>query len=272
MSTSLFYITVAAYLAATFVYIGYLATHKEGFVSVGGKLLMAGFAVHTVTILSRWIESGRTPATNFHESLTFFAWVTVGLYLVVLYKYKLSVLGTFVAPFVLLLLITASFLPMEIVPLAPVLESYWLPFHIFLAFLGNAAFALAFCLSVMYLIQNKYLKSRKVGGLYFLLPSLDVLDEVSYRCISYGFTLLTLAMITGAIWAEYALGTYWQWKHRQVFSLIEWFLYAALLHGRLTTGWRGRRAAVLSCVAFGVLISSYVIINVLAGEGHGFIK
>ena len=109
-----------------------------------------------------------------------------------------------------------------------------------LAFLGNAFFALAFFLGIMYVIQDKYLKSRKLKGLYFILPSLDTLDELNYKCLQYGFPLLTAAIITGAIWSEYATGNYWQWKHRQVWSLITWFLYAALLHGRLTAGWRGK--------------------------------
>jgi cytochrome c-type biogenesis protein CcsB len=153
-----------------------------------------------------------------------------------------------------------------------VLESYWLPVHVMLAFMGNAFFALAFFIGVMYIIQDRYLKSRKLKGLYFILPSLDMLDELNYKCLQYGFPLLTLAIISGAIWSEYALGSYWQWKHRQVWSLITWFLYAALLHGRLTAGWRGRRAAYLSGVAFVVLVGSYLIINLLSGGAHGLAR
>ncbi len=272
MSLIFFYITVAVYIVSTVLYFGYLTTHRERLLDFGKYALIGAFSVNTITILGRWMEAGRTPAASFHESLILFAWVTVGLYFVILYKYRLSVLGAFVAPFSLMLILTASFMPKEIVPLAPVLESYWLPFHILLAFLGNASFALAFFFALMYLIQNHYLKSRKLGGTYFLLPSLEVLDEVGYRCISYGFTLLTLAMITGAIWSEYATGNYWEWKHRQIFSLIEWLLYAALLHGRLTVGWRGRKAALLSTAAFCVMICSYFIINILAGGAHGLLR
>lgn len=254
---------------ATIVYSAYLFIRKDRLLGVAQAVIIAGFAFHTATIALRWIAAGRTPATSFHESLTLFSWIMVALFLLLVVKYKQRVLGAFVAPFALLLIITASLLPGEIVPLAPVLESYWLPVHVILAFLGNAFFALAFFLGVMYIIQDKYLKSRKLKGLYFVLPSLETLDELNYKCLQYGFPLLTAAIITGAIWSEYAVGSYWEWKHRQVWSLITWFLYAALLHGRLTAGWRGRKAAILSGVAFITLIGSFIIINIVSGGAHG---
>ena len=269
MSEIFFHITAAVYLLATIVYSTYLFVRRDSLLKAAQWIIIAGFASHTATIALRWIAAGRTPATSFHESLNFFAWVTVALFLLLLVKYKQRVLGAFVAPFALLLVITASLLPAEIVPLSPALESYWLPVHVMLAFLGNAFFALAFFLGIMYIIQDKYLKARKLKGLYFVLPSLETLDELNYKCLQYGFPLLTAAIITGAIWSEYATGNYWQWKHRQVWSLITWFLYAALLHGRLTAGWRGRKAAILSGVAFITLISSFIIINLLLGGAHG---
>ena len=254
---------------ATIVYSTYLFIRKDRLLAVAQAVIIAGFAFHTATIALRWIAAGRTPATSFHESLTLFSWIMVALFLLLVVKYKQRVLGAFVAPFALLLIITASLLPGEIVPLAPVLESYWLPVHVILAFLGNAFFALAFFLGVMYIIQDKYLKSRKLKGLYFVLPSLETLDELNYKCLQYGFPLLTAAIISGAIWSEYAVGSYWEWKHRQVWSLITWFLYAALLHGRLTAGWRGGKAAILSGVAFITLIGSFIIINIVSGGAHG---
>ena len=271
MDILFFHITAAFYFFATIIYIAYLLTHRDGFATVGRYTVYGGFLAHTITIVSRWFEAGRTPATTMHESLTFFAWLSILLFIVLAYRYRVSVLGAFVAPFALFLLITASFLPKEIVPLAPVLESYWLPVHVGLAFLGNAFFAMACIFGIMYLIQERYLKSRKIRGLYFVLPSLEVLDELNYRCLTYGFPLLTLAIITGAVWSEYAFGTYWFWGARQIWSLITWFLYAALLHGRLTTGWRGRKSAIFSVAAFAVLLGSFLLINLLIGGAHGLL-
>ena len=258
-------------MVSTLVFIGYLITHKESLGTIGRNVIFAGFVFHTMTILSRWFEGGRFPATNLHESLTLLAWLTVVLYIVLFYKFRLTVLGAFLAPLALFFVVVASLMPGEIVPLSPVLATYWLPIHVTLAVLGNAFFALASLFGVMYLIQDHYLKSRKLGGLYFVLPSLDLLDELNYRCLSYGFPLLTLGIMTGAIWSEYAFGTYWMWKHRQVWSIITWLLYAILLHGRMTSGWRGRVSATFSVLAFGVLLCSSFIIYFLLGEGHGLL-
>lgn len=272
MSEIFFYITTAVYLVATLLYSAYLFARKDKLLTIAQFAIGTGFVFHTATIAGRWLATGHTPVTSFHDSLTFFSWITVALFLLLLIKYKPKVLGAFVSPFALLLLITASLLPKQIVPLSPVLESYWLPVHVILAFLGNAFFALAFFLGIMYIIQDRYLKSRKLKGIYFVLPSLETLDELNYKCLQYGFPLLTAAIITGAIWSEYAIGSYWEWKHRQVWSLITWFLYAALLHGRLTAGWRGRKAAILSAVAFLSLIGSFFIINILSGGAHGLVR
>ncbi|CAG0962493.1 partial Cytochrome c biogenesis protein CcsA, partial [Anaerolineae bacterium] len=157
MSEIFFHITAAVYLLATIVYSTYLFVRKDKLLAAAQWVMVAGFAFHTATIAMRWIAAGRTPATSFHESLTFFSWITVALFLLLVVKYRQRVLGAFVAPFALLLVITASLLPAEIVPLSPVLESYWLPVHVMLAFLGNAFFAMAFFLGVMYVIQDKYL-------------------------------------------------------------------------------------------------------------------
>lgn len=272
MSNIFFHITAAVYFIATLVFIVYLVRHSASLVKVGCYLLCGGFAAHTITLVLRYVEGGHAPVATLHESLTLYAWLMVLLYLVLLVRYRITVLGAFVAPFALLLIMTASFLPSEIVPLSPLLESYWLPVHVALAFLGNTFFALACLLGIMYLIQDRYLKSRKIRGLYFILPSVEVLDELGYKCLTYGFPMLTLAIISGAVWSEYSLGSYWSWGARQIWSLITWLLYAALLHGRLTTGWRGRKSAIFSVGAFAILLGSFFIIYLIVGPSHGLVK
>ncbi len=272
MSNIFFHITAAAYFIATLVFIAYLVKHNEQLVKAGRYILYCGFAAHTLTLILRFLEAGRVPVANLHESLTLYSWLMVAVYVVLLFKYRMEILGAFVAPFALLLIITASFLPSEIVPLAPLLESYWLPVHVVLAFLGNTFFALACIAGIMYLIQDRYLKKRKIKGLYFILPSLEVLDNLGYKCLTYGFSFLTLAIISGAIWSDYSLGTYWSWGARQDWSLITWILYAALLHGRLTTGWRGRKSAIFSVAAFLILLGSFFVIYIIVGASHGLVK
>lgn len=268
MNILFFHITALIYTISTLVYIIYLITHRRQALWTAKKILLTGLITHIITVTSRFFEAGYTPVTNLHESLSFFALLIVLIFLI--FQRRIEVLGSFVAPLSLILLITASFLPKEIVPLSPVLESMWLPIHVTFAFLGNAFFALATCVGVMYLIQEHYIKKKRVGGLYFILPSLEVLDELNYKCLTYGFPLLTMGIITGSVWAEYAWGSYWSWDPREIWSLITWFLYAALLHGRLTVGWRGRKAALYAIAGFTILFSSFLTINLFAWGVHSF--
>jgi cytochrome c-type biogenesis protein CcsB len=167
-------------------------------------------------------------------------------------------------------MVLASLFPKEIVPVEPVLNSFWLPVHVIFAIGGNDMFALAFAAGVMYLIQERQIKSKRIGGFYRRLPALKVLDDLNSRCLTLGFPLLTLGIITGSIWAESAWGTYWSWDPKQTWSLITWFIYAALLHGRLTVGWRGRRAAIFAVAGFFFLIFTFLGVNLLLSGTHGF--
>ncbi len=270
MNITLFYITAFLYALSTFVYIVHLITHRRTALKWGKHLLTSGFVFHILTVIVRFFEAGYTPLTNLYESLSFFALLLVLLFLIFEERYKIEVLGSFVAPLSLLLITTASFLPKEIGPIPPALQGVLLPIHVAFALLGNAFFALAACVSLMYLIQEHYIKKRKLGSLYFILPSLEVLDELNRRCLIYGFPLLTIGIITGSIWAEAVWGAYWSWDPRQIGSLITWLLYAILLHGRLTVGWRGRKAALYAIGAFTILISSYLIVNLLSLGAHVF--
>jgi cytochrome c-type biogenesis protein CcsB len=174
-------------------------------------------------------------------------------------------------PIVFFLMLSSSMLSREIRPLSPVLQSYWLSIHTVLAFLGNAAFAMAFGIGAMYLVQEHYVKSKHLGGLFERLPSLQTLDEINYRLITFGFPLLTLAIITGALWAESAWGSYWNWDPRETWSLITWFIYAIVLHARLVAGWRGKRAALLSMMGFLTIIVAFFGIKLLQKGLHVFL-
>jgi len=107
--------------------------------------------------------------------------------------------------------------------------------------------------------------------LFQRLPNLQILDEINYKLITLGFPLLTLAIITGALWAESAWGSYWRWDPKEVWSLITWFIYALVLHARLTAGWRGRKAAMLSIAGFISVIFTFFGVNLLLKGLHAFV-
>jgi cytochrome c-type biogenesis protein CcsB len=266
----LFKIILGLYCAASLSYLIYLVKPARYAGKVSHWLAATGFVLHCVFTVLRYREAGYTPITNLHESLSFFSLAIVGLFIAFERRYRCAILGSFVVPVALLILIASCTFPSAIAPLNPALKSRWLAVHTTLAFFGYAAFTIAFSAGIMYLIQEYFLKNKKLGALYRKLPSLDTLDDINYHCLTIGFPLLTVAIITGAIWAETAWGAYWSWDPKETWSLITWFVYAALLHGRLTTGWRGRRAAILSIIGFFVLLFTFLGVNLLLPGLHSY--
>jgi len=268
--TLLFTSTTLIYLAASIFYLVSMIGKRPQAGRIGRWVLLAGIILHATCFAVRHSTAGGTPVTSLHESLSFFAWCLILLFLLLDLRFHLSVMGAFAAPSAFLLMVASAMSPNIVVQLSPVLKSWLFPVHITFAFLGNAAFALAFGAGVMYLIQNRMLKSKHFTGIYQLLPSLDVLDRVNYTCLSIGFPLMTLGIISGAFWANTAWGTYWRWDPKETWALITWFLYAALLHGRLSTGWRGRKAAIFSIIAFIFLLFTFLGVNLLLSGYHTF--
>lgn len=259
------------YFLGTMTYLSYILVLKEVLSRIATIAILIGFGLHTLALIARYVESGQTPVTTLHESLSFFAWMMMGLLLIVNRRYRVKVLGAFLSPLALICMLFALALPQQIVPLAPVLKSFWHPIHVFFAFLGDAVFALAFCSGVMYLIQERLLKSQRVGAITRRLPSLKVLDDLNYQSLVFGFPLLTLGIITGAVWAEYAWGRYWDWDPKETWSLITWFLYAALLHQRLAVGWRGRKAAMMAIVGFLAILFTFLGVSYLLPGLHSYL-
>jgi cytochrome c-type biogenesis protein CcsB len=268
--------TILFELALTFYFIATIISAVDIFKGIkeSSKLMLiitgVGFLIHSASIVYRYAAAGHLPITSMHEASSFFAWCVVVIFFFLEHRYKIGIMGSFILPVVFMLMILSSVLPREIHPLSPVLRSYWLGIHTFLAFLGNAAFAAAFGIGIMYLLQEHFLKSKHTHGLFKRLPSLQILDEMNYKLITLGFPLLTLAIITGALWAESAWGSYWRWDPKETWSLITWFIYALILHIRLTAGWRGKKAAILSIIGFAVILFTFFGVNILLKSVHTF--
>jgi cytochrome c-type biogenesis protein CcsB len=259
------------YGAAAFLYLvawvfkrdlpGKLATGTT-FLAVIGNL---------IGLLLRWNESyrlgiGHAPLSNLYESLAFFALVIGILYLVIEWRYKSRIIGVFCSPLAFLAIAYASLSPDisdRIQPLIPALKSNWLIAHVVLCFIGYAAFAIAFGVSIMYLIRQRDTGEGKT--LLDRLPALRILDELNHQLIMFGFLFLSAGIITGAVWANSAWGRYWGWDPKETWSLITWFIYATLLHAKLMRGWHGRRIAFLSILGFFAVLFTYFGVNLLPG-------
>lgn len=248
------YIFAAAVLA-----IGFWRA-KDLAVRVGNWTLALVFVVHGVEIGVRWGAAGIAPATNPGEALSLFAWILVGGHLALQLRYKVRGVGALVGALAALMVLGGlAFSHEGEVPEA--LRSAWLPIHVSFAFLGHAALGLAFVTAVAYLIQERQVRSKRWTPLRKRLPPLETLDLVNYRCVAIGFPLLTLGILSGALYAKSELGDYWRWEPRQIWSLVTWLIFATLLHTRLTVGWRGRRTAIITIVGFAVILGSFLSIR-----------
>jgi cytochrome c-type biogenesis protein CcsB len=265
-----FNITLLVYFAVTVLFLIDVISRRVRTEKFARWALWGGFTLHCFTLALRYLEIGHTPVSNLHESLSFFAWSIVGIYILFDLRYRLTVLGAFASPLALALMLLSGAAPKAATTIDPALQSWWFPVHVSLAFLGNAVFALAFIAAIMYLLQERMLKSKKLSALYYRLPSLETLDTINYRCLTIGFPLMTMGIVSGAVWANSAWGGYWRWDPKETWALITWFLYAALLHGRLTVGWRGRRAAIFAIIGFCCLLFTFLGVNLLLSGEHTF--
>jgi cytochrome c-type biogenesis protein CcsB len=265
-------VTLIAYAAAAWFFGAHVARTDDSAAQRGRISLALGFIVHTVSILVHLGSTGLLPVTSFGEGLSFFAWLIAGSFLVVARGGRLSAIGVVVGPLASVMVAGAILFFGDSAPIPPEMRSPWLPIHVTLAFLGNAVFGIAFAVSMVYLFQEGRLKSRRGAWLLRRLPSLEQLDRLNYRCLVWGFPLLSLGIITGGIWAANTWGHFWSGEAREILSLITWLVYAGLLQFRLTGGLRGRRAATLTIVGFTLVVVSYVSISLLNLPGrHGHI-
>ena len=270
MGNLLLYGTLLLYLLSALLYLIFIATYKRGLERAGNYFLLAAFLLHLLTVIARYTQTGYTPITTFFESLSFFSLCMTGFFIFLMRSYRVEALGALVVPVVCLMLIWALTFPAEIRPLPPILKSYWLPIHAVFAFLGNAVFFTGFLVSLVYLMVEKKIKTKKVHSLSPLYPSLESLDLVNYKCMSYGFPFLTIGIVTGSIWAQYAWGSYWNWDPKEIWSLITWIVYAILIHNRLTIGWRGRKTAYLMILGFLSVTVTFLGVSFLLGGLHSY--
>ncbi len=254
------------------VYLVFFFSQKEKLRTVARMVFLGSGILQSLYILSRYLIAGHTPITSQHEAVVFFAWSVTWAYLSFHWRYSVKNFGTFVSLLVTIMLFIAAAISREFHPLAPALQSLWLPVHAGIAVMAYGFLALAFCGGIMYLLQERELKSKRFGFFFSRLPSLEALDQLNSHCLTTGFVLLTLGIITGSVWARQAWGTYWHWDPKETWSLITWFLYAAQLHQRLTYGWRGKRAAVMAIVGFCAVLFTLWGVTYLLGGQHSYAR
>ena len=329
-SSSLLSIVTFVYGLSAFLYLAAWIFKKEAPGRIATWVTVAAMIGNGVGILMRWAESyrlgiGHAPLANLYESLVFFSFMICLIYLVIERRQRSRAIGAFVLPIAFLAMAYASLSPNisdRIDPLIPALKSNWLIAHVMSCFVGYGAFAVAFGISLMYLLRkgrpveeetvsiwdfvkpvalfasvvlivrilqlhNWTISAIMGAGVCFAvyaatylyrrldpelrdrllehLPQPKALDRLTHQLIMFGFLFLSIGIITGAVWANSAWGRYWGWDPKETWSLITWFVYAALLHARMMRGWHGRRIAFMSIIGFVAVLFTYFGVNLLPG-------
>lgn len=248
-------IAFAAYFLAMVFYFMELFFRNKLLPLLARLFILCGIVSLGAYIAIRWQIAGRPPLSNMFESMVIFAW-TIGLVLLFIdLRYKIKIVSSLIALLGLLALGYASFLDKDIMPLLPALKSNWLTIHVLTCFIGYSALTAGFVSSLVILFNKKEVAK---------------LDAISHKVIAFGFLFLALGIITGAVWANSAWGSYWSWDPKETWSLITWFIYAIYLHTRFTKGWKEKRAAWLAVIGFLAMLFTYFGVNYLLSGLHSY--
>ncbi len=228
-----------------------------------------GLAANLAAAVLRTIGSSHAPFANMYEFGIVLVAVIVFGYLWIDLRYGHHSLGAFILPVAFLFLGVFILFYQEAKPLMPALKSNWLLAHVMTAVLAYGALAFSFSVALM-CCWRRYLDAGTNPVLLSLIPPQQTLEHLMNRAIILAMPFLTLLIITGAVWAEYAWGSYWRWDPKETWSLITWLVYAAYLHGRAAYAWRGQKAVNWALSGFLVVIFTFIGVNVLLPGLHSY--
>jgi len=276
------------FFSMIFYWISLSFSKNQSFFQIGKLFILFSNLLFTITLLSRWIGEGYFPLSNLYESLIFLSWGISSVHLFVEQKTKSRLIGSITSPILFFLSGFSSLtLPVDMqkaLPLVPSLQSNWLMMHVSMMMVSYSTLILGSLLSILYLALN-FFNSKK--SLSFLkntnnnislnssmntskISILETVDIWSYRIIGLGFPFLTIGIISGAVWANEAWGSYWSWDPKETWALITWIVFAIYLHSRLLKGWQGEKAAVVGSFGFFVIWICYLGVNFLGKGLHSY--
>lgn len=268
MDKALLYSLISAtglFIAAALIYIINFFSANKSYGSLGSIFTGVGFIATTAALILHTMITGKIPLSNMFEFGLFFLWSIVGIYLFIEHRYKFKQLGFIVLPIAVMMALWLLSMDKGAKPMMPALRSNWLYIHVLTAILAYGAFAVSFGVALLYLV-----KEANLGKLSKSLPDLNILDDLTYKIISLGMPFLTLCIVTGAVWAEYAWGTYWSWDPKETWSLITWFIYAIYLHARLMGNWKGKKSIYLALGGFLAVLFTFFGVNLLLPGLHSY--
>lgn len=273
---------IAVFISFWLYAVSWLNNKIKLFKWLASFLLLISLISLTIALVYRGIALNFFPLTNLYESLIIFAWAIIAAYLLLEWKFKINSFGWVVSGFLLIVFLYATWLPpsqKQIAPLVPALQSYWRVIHVPPLLMSYALFLIGAFSGAAYLIETIFLNKSK-ENLKLMTKQIGVdkgvqissyvneaserahfFDEVTYRCITFGFPLLTIGIINGALWANHAWGALWQWDPKETMALVTWFIYAAYLHFRLNTKVSNKVLAFIALVGVAMVYLTYLGVN-----------
>jgi len=266
----MFKIALILCAVSTVGYLFSLIVKRVRLAKVSTWILAFAFGFLTVNLLFALVSSSLLINPGSRDFLSLCAWSVCAVYFALQFKTKTRVLGAFISPFILLFMIAAgettgkSLLPQN-------LQNWLTAVHLFFVIMGEALFIIASCAGLMFIMQNSLLKNKKLSRMSMLLPSLSDLDRINHICLLWGFPVLSAGIITGAVFAGLNWQTGWLTDPKVIWTFAGWIIYGFLLHQRLAIGWKGYRMAVISGIAFILLLLSYGSVRICFSTLHNFI-
>ncbi len=272
----------SVFIAIWFYAISWLNSKLKLLKKLGSLFLFLSLISLTIALVFRGVALNFFPLTNLYESLVIFAWAVIAAYLFLEWKFKIDSFGWVVSAFLLMVFLYATWLPpsqKQIAPLVPALQSYWRTIHVPPLLMSYALFLIGAFSSAGYLIETKILnrgvrEKKDIKTTKEIADGVKIssyvreisqrahfFDEITYRCVTFAFPLLTIGIINGALWANHAWGALWQWDPKETMALVTWFIYAAYLHFRLNTKVSGSVLALISLIGVAMVYLTYFGVN-----------
>jgi ABC-type transport system involved in cytochrome c biogenesis permease subunit len=266
-----FNMTLILCALSTAGYLSSLLVKRVKLAKISTWILAVAFGFLTLDLLISLVSSSTLINPGSRDFLSLCAWSVCAVYLALQFKTKTRVLGAFISPFIMLFMIVAAGEASGKTLLPQNLQNWLTAMHLFCVIMGEALFIIASCAGLMFIIQNGLLKNRKLSKTSRLLPSLNDLDRINHICLLWGFPVLSVGIIAGAVFAEINWKTGWLTDPKIIWTFAGWIIYGFLLHQRLAIGWKGYRMAVISGVAFILLLLSYGSVRICFSTLHNFI-
>ena len=271
-------VALAAYTLGALALLLYFFSRVAWLRSLGVPLAILGCVAQFAQLVARFESTHVWPLLNLYGSLSLFAAMSVAIFIGFAFRYRLWFAGGFV------LALAAIFLAYGVtwyegtMPPVPSLQSYWAKIHVPIVVSSYAAFLVAFVFSSIYLVkyyaERSLMRDAQPGGALARwlagLPSLPQLDVIVYRAVAIGLPLISVGIITGAMWAKEAWGAYWQWDPKETAALFSWIIYLAYMHLHTRHAWRGLRTNWVSVIGFVSIIFCYLGVNIWISGLHSY--